>query len=80
MASAFGPAWDMLADIMGVARDELERLEDAAIQGARALGEAWGLWAHFMGLKFPPHASPHTCGASSHPVLSQCSIFSQYHY
>ena len=38
--SVFGKAWDMMADTMALAWEDLEQLEDLAIRGARELGES----------------------------------------
>lgn len=37
--SAFGKAWDTMAEVMSIAWDDLEALDDTAVRGARALGE-----------------------------------------
>jgi len=45
--SVFGTAWDIMADVMSVAWDELEKLEDIATQGARQLGESLEAQGYF---------------------------------
>ena len=45
--SAFSEAWDIMAEVMGVAWDELEQQEEVAVQGARWLGENLGAQGYF---------------------------------
>ena len=45
--SAFGRAWDIMVQVMGFAWDELEQMEDIAVQGARELGESLETQGYF---------------------------------
>ena len=45
--SAFSEAWDIMAEVMSVAWDELELQEETAVLGARRLGENLGAQGYF---------------------------------
>ena len=45
--SVFGKAWDLMANTMALAWDDLEQLEDLAIRGARELGESLEAQGYF---------------------------------
>lgn len=47
--SAFGRAWDTMVEVMGFAWDELEQLEDVAVQGACELGKSLEAQGYFRG-------------------------------
>ena len=43
----FGAAWDIMVQVMGFAWDELEQMEDIAVQGARGLAESLEAQGYF---------------------------------
>jgi hypothetical protein len=45
--SCFGMAWDLMAEVMVTAWDDLEKLENVAIQGAREMGDSLAAQGYF---------------------------------